>query len=161
MTPESSPRTPVARRTIVRGAAWSLPVIAAATAVPRAVASGGLALSFDRSTYPVDPWTPFTSTVSAVRDGAPAPGESVTVTVTDGLIFPDGTSRYTGVTDSNGSLALPPLSPPSTGGAFQISATLTAEAGIRSTTATAAGTRGDTASGPVPVPAARSHRRSG
>jgi len=38
--PTSAPRQRITRRTIVKGAAWSIPVIAAATAAPMAAASG-------------------------------------------------------------------------------------------------------------------------
>lgn len=38
--PTSAPRQRITRRTIVKGAAWSIPVIAAATAAPLAAASG-------------------------------------------------------------------------------------------------------------------------
>jgi hypothetical protein len=111
MTPDNSDEWEVpddgkgfGRRTIIKGAAWSVPVIALAVASPAAAASGGIALI-------VAP--PATTTCTAFGDiifqmtPAPPGGTSVLVTLGSGLRYSDlatGTRAF--FTDADGKITI-------------------------------------------------------
>lgn len=114
----------VKRRTILAGAAWSIPVISVATAAPAFAATNDLTLAFDKSSYSGEACKTITGVkVTATRNGAAAAGESVTVTLADGYTFSDGSTSYTATTGSDGSITLPDIKVPSKGGDSTFSAT--------------------------------------
>jgi hypothetical protein len=83
------------RRTIVQGAAWSVPVIAAAVATPMAAASVAGTVEFVNGPYSVTACgTLGDVVVQATTDGtAPVPaGTMITVTLPSGLTWEDGSS---------------------------------------------------------------------
>lgn len=96
----------VPRRTIVRSAAWSIPVIAAAVATPTAAATGSVVI--EPGTTPSIVATcnvvgDFVFTVTHQPGGAAAPGESVTVTLPAGFSWPDdATGARSFTTDAGG-----------------------------------------------------------
>lgn len=107
------------RRVVVQGAAWSIPVIAAAVATPLAAASGDGALSFTLPAYAGTACTEITNVQATLTNssGAPDAGKPVTVTLSDGYTFADGSTTYTGTTDASGKVTLPAVRVPATGGA--------------------------------------------
>lgn len=129
------PRSTLTRRTVVQGAAWSIPVIAAAVSTPLAAASVALELTFNSPTYPGTACTTITGVqVTATSGGATAPNTPVTVTLASGYTFADGSTSFTGVTDGTGSLTLPAIRVPAEGGDSNFLAT------SGTATATATGT---------------------
>lgn len=122
----------VKRRTILAGAAWSIPVVTVVTSAPATAATNDLTLAFDKSSYDGKACGTISGAyVTATRNGVVAAGESVTVTLADGYTFKDGSTSYTGTTDANGKLTLPDIKVPGTGG----DSTATATSGSASTTA--------------------------
>ncbi|MBM3717209.1 MAG: hypothetical protein FJW64_16060, partial [Actinobacteria bacterium] len=116
--------TGVSRRTIVAGAAWTIPVVAVATATPAVAATNGLTLAFDKSSYSGEACKTVSGVkVTATRNGAAAAGESVTVTLADGYTFSDGSTSHTATTGSDGSITLPDIKVPAKGGNSTMSAT--------------------------------------
>lgn len=114
----------VKRRTILAGAAWSIPVISVATAAPAFAATNDLTLEFDKSTYTGEACKTITGAkVTAKRNGVAAAGQSVTVTLADGYTFSDGSTSYTATTGSDGSITLPDVKVPAQGGNSTMSAT--------------------------------------
>lgn len=138
---ESSPaERGLSRRTIVQGAAWSVPVIAAAVATPLAAASvAEPTLTFVNGPYSVGTCASLGNvTIQATTDGsAPvAPGTLITVTLPAGLTWSDGsTGSRVLPADANGQVLL-------TG--------ITATTAVGSPAITAS-TTGATASAPVTV----------
>lgn len=129
----SAPDDGVARRTILAGAAWSIPVIATATVAPAASASGTLALAFNQASYTGTACSTITGAyVTATNNGVPAAGVAVSVTLSGGYTFSGGASSTTGLSDGTGRFALPAISVPGWGG----TATASAIAGIESTMST-------------------------
>lgn len=120
----SSPRTSApSRRTILTGAAWSVPVIAAASIAPIASASGVTALAFDKATYSGTACGTITGAyVTATVGGVASAGKAVTVTLSGGYTFSGGATTYTGVSDGAGKLTLPAINVPSVGGNGTLSA---------------------------------------
>lgn len=113
----------VKRRTILAGAAWSIPVISVATAAPAFAATTDLKLAFDKSSYSGEGCKTITGVkVTATRNSVAAPGESVTVTLADGYTFSDGSTSYTATTGSDGSITLPDIKVPAKGGSSTFSA---------------------------------------
>ncbi|PPI44315.1 hypothetical protein [Rathayibacter toxicus] len=114
----------VGRRTLVKGAAWSVPVIATAGATPAFAASPQPTLAFTQASYTGTPC----GTISGVQvkrtiDGtAPDPGKTVSVTLANGYTFADGTTTYSGTTDTNGLITLPNIKVPGKGGNSSFSA---------------------------------------
>ncbi|WP_353114388.1 Cys-Gln thioester bond-forming surface protein [Microbacterium sp.] len=112
------------RRTIVKGAAWSLPVIAVATALPNASAS---------STDVVTPGNPPTATgsctpLSAITfrvtidpGGVPVAGQAVVVTLPAGFSWPGGaTGSRILTTDSDGVVTITGLTAPELPGTYAV-----------------------------------------
>jgi hypothetical protein len=122
------------RRTVVQGAAWSIPVIAAAVATPLAAASTALGLEFSAAQYSGTACTTITNAqVTATDGGVAASNTAVTVTLDSGYTFADGSNSFTGVTDGAGSLSLPAIRVPAEGG----NASFLATSGAATATATA------------------------
>lgn len=97
------------RRTVLLGAAWSVPVISASIATPLAAASTPeLELTFVDGPYQAIACGPLDDiVVRATNGGAPAPGEPITVTLPAGLTWSDGTTApRTLVSDANGEIVL-------------------------------------------------------
>ncbi|WP_154096430.1 hypothetical protein [Microbacterium testaceum] len=135
-------QTPIARRTVLAGAAWSVPAIALTTASP-AFAASGTTLSFARSSYT----GPGCSTINGVQvrasdNGTGQAGVSITTSLSGGFVFSNGGTSSTGVTGSDGSLTLPGITVPATGGTATASATASGASGssttLRGTDATVA-----------------------
>ncbi|MDZ5146121.1 hypothetical protein [Microbacterium testaceum] len=127
----------IKRRTIIAGAAWTIPVVALATATPAMAASNDLTLAFDKSSYQgVDCGTISGVKVTATRNGQAAPGESITVSLADGYTFSDGSTSYTTTSGSDGSVTLPDIKVPQNAGSSTFTATgggATATASVSST----------------------------
>ncbi|PPG69199.1 hypothetical protein C5C31_10945 [Rathayibacter rathayi] len=117
----------VHRRTIVKGAAWTVPVVAMSIATPAAAASNSPTLAFTQASYSGTAC----GTISGVQvkrttDGTTAdPGKTVTVTLKDGYTFADGKTTHSGTTDANGLLSLPDITVPAEGGDSTFTATST------------------------------------
>lgn|GEM_PF-2473366 len=100
-SPEGIPeQAGVSRRTVVKGAAWAVPVVAVATAVPMAAASGALTVELSIPGACVDAGAPLPDAVITVRDDSGAvSGATVTLTFASsdgGVISIDGTDYPTG-----------------------------------------------------------------
>ncbi|WP_424936370.1 MULTISPECIES: hypothetical protein [Bacteria] len=96
----------IRRRTIVKGAAWSVPVIAVAAALPSAAASvQELTLTLD----PDSTCTAIAANARASFGGAPLANEPVTVTLSGGYTFAGGAASFTGTTDADGNVVGLPL----------------------------------------------------
>ncbi|MCT2087352.1 hypothetical protein M3D75_14610, partial [Microbacterium enclense] len=134
----SSSRTSApSRRTILTGAAWSVPVIAAASIAPIASASGVTALAFDKATYNGTACGTITGAyVTVTVGGVPTAGQSVTVTLSGGYTFSGGSTTTTQVTGTDGRANLPAINVPAVGGSATFSAsippTVTATASVTS-----------------------------
>ncbi|MDQ1074727.1 MULTISPECIES: hypothetical protein [Microbacterium] len=123
------------RRTVLAGAAWSVPVIAAASMAPLAAASDTVTLTFDKSTYNGTACSTISGAyVTATVNSVPTAGKSVTTTLSNGYKFSDGTTTNTQASGSNGRVNLPAINVPAQGGA----ATLTGTSGPSAATTTAA-----------------------
>ncbi|WP_022878504.1 hypothetical protein [Microbacterium sp. B19] len=105
----SAPHRPN-RRSVLTGAAWTLPAIAAAALAPVASASATTTLTFDRTSYTGSVCAPVTgASITVFTDGGAAAGSIVTVVASTGYRFESGATTFTGVSDSNGRVALPPI----------------------------------------------------
>jgi len=126
----------VTRRTIVKGAAWSVPVIVAATALPMASASVAVALAFTSGSYPVTGCTLTGVKVAATNSATHAalPGAPVTVALADGYTFIDGTTSFTGTTGPDGTVTLPDIKPPLVGATSTFTAVSGAASAVAPTT---------------------------
>lgn len=116
------------RRTILLGAAWSIPVISAAIATPLAAASvtpEAPTVRFTEDLYETSACATLTGVVvQATTDGTtPASGGVITVTLPPGFTWSDGTSTARNfIADANGNAALPGIVAPATGGRFDATA---------------------------------------
>ncbi|MFJ4159298.1 hypothetical protein [Microbacterium testaceum] len=142
-SPASVAHAPVARRTVLAGAAWSVPAIALTTATPALAASDTTTLSFAKSSYT----GPGCSTINGVqvrasKNGTGQAGVSITTSLSGGFVYTTGGTSSTGTTGSDGSLTLPGITVPATGGTATASATASAASGssatLRGTDATVA-----------------------
>ncbi|MDF2044948.1 hypothetical protein P2P98_02145 [Microbacterium sp. Kw_RZR3] len=105
------------RRTVLTGAAWSVPVIAAASLAPLAAASDTVTLAFDKSTYNGTACGTISGAyVTVTVNGVATAGKSVTTTLSAGYKFSGGSASYTGVSDGSGKVALPSIAVPGQGG---------------------------------------------
>ncbi|PPF64824.1 hypothetical protein [Rathayibacter tritici] len=151
---DSTPRTPreiriddgwtipaedgVHRRTLVKGSAWTVPVLALSVATPAAAASGSPTLAFTQSSYSGKACGTITGVqVKRTTDGSTAdPGKVVTVRLADGYTFADGSTTVSRTTGTDGLVTLPDITVPSTGGdsAFKAASdSLTTSARVSST----------------------------
>lgn len=83
------------RRTIVKGAAWTVPVVAVAMATPAAAASKTPTIAFTNGPYTVNACKTLKDvTVKATTDGTTpvAAGTLISVTLPEGLAWSDGTT---------------------------------------------------------------------
>ncbi|KTS02585.1 hypothetical protein, partial [Microbacterium testaceum] len=121
------------RRTVLAGAAWTIPVIAAATITPTASASGTLQLAFDKTTYNGTACSTITGAyVTVTTNGAATTGASITVSLSNGYTFSGGSTSATGLSGTNGRYMVPDINVPAAGG----TATSTATSGSSTGTAT-------------------------
>ena len=139
----SSPRisTP-SRRTILTGAAWSVPVIAAASVAPiAAAASNDPVLAFNQTTYNGTACGTITGAyVTVTMGGVAKAGESVTTTLSGGYTFVGGATTNTQVSGTDGRVNLPAITVPAIGGAGSLHA-ISGTSGTTATT-TAASVKG-------------------
>lgn len=122
--PQHGPSAP-SRRTVLAGAAWSVPAIALMTSTPAVAATSTLTLTFDRTAYTGDPCSTIDgATVTATTSGTATAGVAITVSLTNNYTFDGGATTSTGTSDGNGQVALPKIHVPS--GAGNATATATA-----------------------------------
>ncbi|MWV48148.1 hypothetical protein GRS96_02515 [Rathayibacter sp. VKM Ac-2803] len=114
----------VGRRTIVQGSVWTIPVVAMAVATPASAASNQPTLAFTQPSYSgVACGTISGVQVRRTTDGAaPAAGEMISVTLTDGYTFAGGSTTYSAPADANGTITLPDITVPIGGGATTFNA---------------------------------------
>ncbi|WP_424936080.1 MULTISPECIES: hypothetical protein [Bacteria] len=101
----------IPRRTLVKGVAWSIPVIATVSAVPLASASpvANRILTFTSSMYTPNSDCEITGvTLRLTQDGAPLAGQPVTLTL-PGDWTVNGSGSYSGVTDADGNVVVPAI----------------------------------------------------
>ncbi|KQQ08039.1 hypothetical protein [Rathayibacter sp. Leaf296] len=104
-----NPDGSVQRRTIVSGVAWTIPVVAMASAPPAAAASLQPTLEFVNGPYTIAACGTLDDVlIHATTDGiTPAPvGTVVTVTVPAGLSLPNGLQTQDFLTDVNGDVVI-------------------------------------------------------
>lgn len=92
----------IQRRTIVKGAAWTIPVVAAAVAIPVAAASTSDTLTFNGSAC-INEKMRLTFQLKD-NHGRPSPGKAISFSFPDGIKV-GGQSTYTGTTDATGSIS--------------------------------------------------------
>lgn len=93
----------VSRRNVIKGAAWSVPVIAVAAATPMAAASGQRTLTWGQIPPIAACETTTATTVTLVDASGPISGETVTITLPAGLKWSDTASASkTFTTDASG-----------------------------------------------------------
>lgn len=120
---EQPPPKSVGRRTVLAGAAWTVPAVALAAAAP-AHAASGLVLAFDKTSYTtVGCGTLKGVTVSVSTGGNPTRATVVTVSLPTGLTFASGQSNISGATDAQGVFAVPDITVANTPGTLAITAT--------------------------------------
>ena len=124
----------VPRRTIVKGAAWSVPVIAAAMAVPMASASGeGISGTSPIPSGVCSAVGDFT--VSVTTNGSATAGVLVSVTLPSGLSWSGGASNpKTFITDASGTATITGVVGPSKPGTYVVVASVGSGATLVSTT---------------------------
>ncbi|KTR94326.1 hypothetical protein NS220_09260 [Microbacterium testaceum] len=102
------------------GAAWSIPVIVASTAVPAHAAASGqkaITLAFNQATYTATGCASITGvTITATASSVRQAGISVSVSLPQGYSYSNGATTYSGVTDTNGVVTLPNIVTPGAGG---------------------------------------------
>lgn len=130
----------IKRRTIMAGAAWTIPVVAVAIATPAMAATDIPTLAFTQSSYSGTGCGTIQGVqVQRTSDGStPDPGKAVTVTLADGYAFSDGSTSVTRTTGSNGRITLPDIEVPRKGGSSTFTATssgLSASASVSSQSA--------------------------
>jgi hypothetical protein len=111
------------RRTVLAGAAWTVPVIALAVATPLAAASTTeLTLTFVDGPYSAVACGPIDDiTIHAAQNGAPAAATPVTVTLPAGITWSDGTTGpRVMTTDASGNVVLTGLKAPNSNGDFAL-----------------------------------------
>lgn len=98
------------RRTLVQGAAWTIPVVGVTMATPAAAASSTPTLSFTNGPYAVDACGVLKDVVlKATTDGTTpvAAGTTISVTLPDQLKWSDGTTGTKSFpADANGQVTL-------------------------------------------------------
>ncbi|MBF4461354.1 MULTISPECIES: hypothetical protein [unclassified Rathayibacter] len=134
----------VHRRTIVKGAAWTIPVVAVAVATPAAAASATPKLEFTQGSYTGNGCETITGVqVKRTTDGTtPDAGKVVTVTLKDGFTFADGTTTYSATTNSSGLITLPNINVPTGEKSTMFNATSDTLAASAPVTSTAYAVRG-------------------
>ncbi|MGC0369347.1 hypothetical protein [Microbacterium sp. SLBN-111] len=122
--PPPPPGPDLGRRTILQGAAWTIPAIAATTIAPvAAAASAAPVLTFNQTSYTgVACGTITGAYITVTVGGAPANGVTVTTTLSGGYTFSGG-SQYNSQASVNGRVNLPAISFPPQGGSGTLTAT--------------------------------------
>ncbi|QHC54282.1 hypothetical protein EV639_103147 [Rathayibacter tanaceti] len=126
--PSGESTTPggIHRRTIVAGAAWSVPVVGAAVGAPLAAASTtptNPRVEFLQSSYRADPCARLTGVRVRAFDGtATTPNANVTITLPGGFKFADGTTTKVVRTGADGTATLPAITVTSPDGTKSFSA---------------------------------------
>ena len=116
------PSKSVGRRTVLAGAAWTVPAVALAAAAP-AHAASGLMLAFDKTSYPAVGCSTVTGITLTLMNGtSPAQSKGVTVTLPAGFAFLSGGTTVNGVTDANGVYVVPGISVPNASSTAAITA---------------------------------------
>lgn len=128
---------PLERRTLIQGAAWTVPAIVLATASP-ALAVSGTVLTFNASSFRGAGCDSISdATVIATASGVGVAGVVVTLSLSGGYLYAGGGTSYTGTTGSGGSLTIPTITVPAAGGNGTLTATSSgvsaATAGLSST----------------------------
>ena len=119
LTPASAPD----RRTVLAGAAWTVPVIAAATMAPFAAASNAAVLTFSQPQFSGTACGTITGVyVTVTVDGVATAGKNVTTTLSGGYTFADGSTSNTQTSDANGRVYLPAISIPAIAGSGAVTA---------------------------------------
>ncbi|AZZ49995.1 hypothetical protein C5C31_08785 [Rathayibacter rathayi] len=115
----------VHRRTLVKGTAWTVPVVAVSMATPAAAASGGPTLTFTQTSYSGKACGTITGVqVKRTTDGSTAdPGKVVTVKLANGYRFADRSTSVSRTTGTDGLITLPDIKVPARGGDSTFSAT--------------------------------------
>lgn len=158
-TPSPHPESSLpSRRTVVRSAAWSLPVVAVMTATPAAMASTDSLLAF--TLLPSGGSACDSISDATVRlttgQGSGVANTQILITLAPGLTFPDGSSERLVTTDATGTAIITGITTGSTGGSFGITASvgdLTATGVIPITASTTGGQLWQFAEGAAtPVP---------
>jgi hypothetical protein len=134
----------IQRRTIIAGAAWTIPVVATAIGAPLAAASPAPTLTFTNGPYSVAACGTLKDvTIQATTDGTtPAPaGTLVTVTLPSGLTWSDGTTAPRVLpTNANGQVVLSGVKATSGSSSGTISATAGAVSAVGPVTIVPGGT---------------------
>lgn len=119
---EKSRPKAVGRRTVLAGAAWTVPAVALAAAAP-AHAASGLVLRFDKSSYPADGCSTLSGVKVSLHDGEnPVGGATVTVYLPQGLTFVAGGPAASGPTDDDGVFTVPDIHVSAAGATHAMSA---------------------------------------
>ncbi|MDN4641618.1 hypothetical protein QCD70_15300, partial [Agreia sp. PsM10] len=116
----------IQRRTIIAGAAWTIPVVAVAVGAPLAAASPSPTLAFTNGPYDVAACGTLKDvTLLLTANGTtPDPGKIVTVTLPSGLTWSDGTTNPKVLTtDANGNITLSGIKAKGAAGNVSIAAT--------------------------------------
>ncbi|MCD2170187.1 hypothetical protein LPW41_10825 [Microbacterium sp. JC 701] len=114
---------PIARRTVIAGAAWAVPAIALSASTPAFAASGPV-LSFNNSSYTGAACSVISGVrVTVTESGSPKAGVSTTALLAGGFTFSTGGTSYTGVTGAGGSMTLPDIAVPVGGGNSTVTGT--------------------------------------
>lgn len=114
------------RRTLIAGAAWSVPALVLATSTP-AFAASGVSLAFNQASYSTSGCSTITgATVTASGNGSVKSGVSVITSLSGGYTFSGGSTSYAGVSDGTGRISLPAINVPASGGTIAMTATANA-----------------------------------
>jgi len=139
----TQPDSGISRRAVVAGAAWAMPVVAAAVSAPMAVASGGPAVGPGDAPVVVGRCAAATGiTFVVTQNGTPVPGESVIVTIPADWSWSDGTPGQTVAltSDADGIVKVPSAQVMSVGGNATVSAQLASGGPIATVTMPVSGT---------------------
>ena len=124
-TTQNAGQQGLSRRAVVKGAAWSIPVIAAAAATPMSAASGETIVGTPPTASAVcSPVGEFSVTIQTAA-GTPLAGLAVTITLPPGFSWPSGSNPQVRATDANGKVTVIGVTGPSTPGTYQVLASAT------------------------------------
>lgn len=128
-SPDAVPRPPrqagvgPSRRSAIASAVWAVPVVAMVAATPAAAAASGTSLRFSASSYQAAACDVITgASVEASSGGAAAAGVVVTLQLSGGYTFSDGSTSAMVTTDSAGSAACGDIRVPGSGAAGTLTA---------------------------------------
>ena len=128
-SPDAVPRPPrqagvgPSRRSAIASAVWAVPVVAMVAATPAAAAASGTSLRFSASSYQAAACDVITgASVEASSGGAAAAGVVVTLQLSGGYTFSDGSTSAMVTTDSAGSAPCGDIRVPGSGAAGTLTA---------------------------------------